>query len=60
MDWASLRIQAEALNLRPLAEAWEARLRALAAEGLTVWEGDRVHLSPRGMLLSNGILGMFV
>ena len=60
VDWASLRIQAEALNLRPLAEAWEARLRALAAEGLTVWEGDRVHLSPRGMLLSNGILGMFV
>ena len=60
VDWASLRIQAEALNLRPLAEAWEARLRALAAEGLTVWEGDRVHLSPRGMLVSNGILGMFV
>ena len=60
VDWAALRIQAEALNLRPLTEAWETRLRALAAEGLTVWEGDRVHLSPRGMLVSNGILGMFV
>lgn len=60
VDWAALRTQAEALNLRPLAEAWETRLRALAAEGLTVWEGDRVHLSPRGMLLSNGIFGMFV
>ncbi len=60
VDWAALRTQAEALNLRPLAEGWETRLRALAAEGLTVWEGDRVHLSPRGMLLSNGIFGMFV
>ena len=60
MDWAALRTQAEALNLRPLAETWETRLRALATEGLTVWEDDRVHLSPRGMLLSNGIFGMFV
>ncbi|NTW86305.1 MAG: radical SAM family heme chaperone HemW [Holophagaceae bacterium] len=60
VDWAALRTQAEVLNLRPLAEAWESRLRALATEGLTVWEGDQVHLSPRGMLLSNGILGMFV
>jgi oxygen-independent coproporphyrinogen-3 oxidase len=60
VDWAALRAQAEALNLRPLAEAWETRLRALATEGLTVWEGDQVHLSSRGMLLSNGILGMFV
>ena len=55
-----MRTQAEALNLRPLAETWETRLRALATEGLTVWEDDRVHLSPRGMLLSNGIFGMFV
>jgi len=60
VDWGALRLQAEALNLRPLVEAWETRLRALAKEGLTVWEGDCVHLSPRGMLLSNGILGMFV
>ena len=60
VDWAALRLQAEALNLRPLVEAWETRLRGLATEGLTVWEGDQVHLSPRGMLLSNGILGMFV
>jgi len=60
MDWAALRARAEALDLRPLVDAWETRLRALAAEGLTVWEGERVHLSPRGMLLSNGILGMFV
>ena len=60
IDWAALRNQAKALNLRPLCDAWETRLRALATEGLTVWEGDRVRLSPRGMLMSNGILQMFV
>ncbi|GLH67458.1 radical SAM family heme chaperone HemW [Geothrix edaphica] len=58
--WGALRRKAEALNLRPLADAWEARLRALAREGLTVWEGDHVRLSARGMLMSNGILQMFV
>jgi len=60
VDWADLRNRAGALNLRPLVEAWEARLRGLEKEGLTVWTGDRVRLSPRGMLVSNGILGMFV
>jgi len=60
VDWHALRVQAEALNLRPLADAWEVRLRALAKEGLIQWEADRVRLSARGMLLSNGILQMFV
>lgn len=60
VDWGDLRNRAGALNLRPLAEAWEARLRGLEKEGLTVWEDDRVRLSPRGMLVSNGILEMFV
>ena len=60
IDWTALHNQAKALNLRPLCDAWETRLRALAPEGLTVWEGDRVRLSPRGMLMSNGILQMFV
>ena len=60
LDWQALRLRAEGLNLRPLCDAWEARLRALAREGLTVWEDGRVSLSARGMLLSNGILGMFV
>ncbi len=60
VDWGALRRQAEELNLRPLMDGWEARLRALAKEGLTVWESDQVRLSPRGMLMSNGILQMFV
>ncbi|HLP30254.1 MAG TPA: hypothetical protein VK150_02760, partial [Geothrix sp.] len=59
LDWGALRARAESLNLRPLCDAWEARLRALAGEGLAIWEADRVHLSSRGMLVSNGILGMF-
>jgi oxygen-independent coproporphyrinogen-3 oxidase len=60
LDWATLRNRAEVLNLRPLCEAWEARLRGLAKEGLVVWEAEHVHLSARGMLMSNGILQMFV
>jgi oxygen-independent coproporphyrinogen-3 oxidase len=59
LDWGALRREAGARNLRPLVDGWEARLRALAKEGLVVWEGDRVRLSPRGMLVSNGILEMF-
>ena len=59
LDWGALRRKAEVQNLRPLCDAWEARLRSLAREGLTVWEGDHVRLSPRGMLMSNGILQMF-
>ena len=60
IDWQMLRQRAEALNLRPLCDAWEVRLRGLAKEGLTVWEGNRVRLSARGMLMSNGILQLFV
>jgi len=60
LDWSALRDQAVALNLLPLCDAWEHRLRALAGEGLVLWESDRVRLSGRGMLMSNGILQMFV
>jgi uncharacterized protein (DUF2461 family) len=48
------------LKLRPLCDAWEAKLRSLQKEGLTIWQEDRVCLSARGMLMSNGILQMFV
>jgi oxygen-independent coproporphyrinogen-3 oxidase len=60
LDWAELRGQAQVLNLRPLCDGWETRLRGLAREGLVLWDGDRVCLSARGMLMSNGILQMFV
>ncbi|BDU68116.1 coproporphyrinogen III oxidase [Geothrix oryzae] len=58
--WGALRSEADARHLQPLCDGWEARLHDLAKEGLVVWEGDQVRLSPRGMLLSNGILQMFV
>ena len=60
VDWGALRTLAEALHLRPLCDAWETRLRGLEKEGLTVWKEDQVCLSARGMLMSNGILQMFV
>ena len=60
VDWGALRERAAALHLSPLCDGWETRLRAFASHGLVRWDGDRVHLSPRGMLMSNGILQMFV
>ena len=36
LDWQALREQADALNLRPLCDGWEARLRALATEDLVI------------------------
>ncbi len=60
VDWQALRDLARELDLRPLCDAWEVRLRDLASEGLTVWADDQVRLSARGMLMSNAILGMFV
>ena len=60
VDWEAFRRQADTLDLRPVCDAWETRLRVLEKEGLAAWEGDRVRLSARGMLVSNGILGMFI
>jgi oxygen-independent coproporphyrinogen-3 oxidase len=60
VDWGALRNRAEALDLQPLCDGWEARLRELAKEDLVIWEGERVRLGARGMLMSNGILQMFV
>ncbi|MFN7958990.1 MAG: radical SAM family heme chaperone HemW [Holophagaceae bacterium] len=60
LDWGALRRAADQRNLRPLCDAWEARLRTLAREDLVIWEGEHVRLGARGMLMSNGILQMFV
>jgi len=60
LAWDALRRQAAELNLLPLCDGWESRLRSMIGEGLVVWEGDHVRLSGRGMLMSNGILQMFV
>jgi oxygen-independent coproporphyrinogen-3 oxidase len=60
LDWAALRRRAAEGNLLPLVDGWEAKLRGLAAHGLLAFEGDRVRLTAKGMLLSNGILQTFV
>lgn len=60
LDWGELRHEADRRNLSPLCDAWEAHLRSLAKEDLVLWEGDHVRLGSRGMLMSNGILQMFV
>ena len=60
LDWGELRREAGRRNLRPLCDAWEAHLRSLGKEDLVLWEGDHVRLGSRGMLMSNGILQMFV
>ncbi|BDU78494.1 radical SAM family heme chaperone HemW [Mesoterricola sediminis] len=60
VDWAALRARAEAENLVPLVDAWEARMRAFARGGLLEWDGPRLRFTPRGMLVSNGVLQTFV
>ena len=60
VDWQELRAQGEALKLLPLVDAWEAQLAPFLKHGLLVWQGTRLCFTPRGMLLSNGVLQIFV
>ena len=60
VDWGALRARAAAEGLTPLMDAWEVKLRRMSPVGLTVWDGGRVRLTPKGMLACNGILQMFV
>jgi len=60
VDWSALRDQADAKNLRPLFDAWDAAMDRFAAHGLVTVEGPRRRLTERGMLLSNQILQTFV
>lgn len=60
VDWQQLRTLAGALNLVPLVDAWEAQLQPFLAHGLMEREGPVLRLTGRGMLLSNGILQVFV
>ncbi len=60
VDWEALRRRGEALNLTPLVDAWEAQLDPLTRRGLLVREGSMLRLTSHGMLMSNGILGIFV
>lgn len=60
VDWAEVRRLGEVHGLNPLVDSWEARLRDYSQKELVAFEADRVRLTARGMLVSNGVLEMFV
>jgi oxygen-independent coproporphyrinogen-3 oxidase len=60
VDWEALRARARDQNLEPLLDAWEAQLARFIQGGMLVREGAWLRFTPRGMLLSNGVLQMFV
>jgi len=60
VDWDDLRARARAQNLEPLVDGWEAQLAPFLEHGLLLREGPWLRLTARGMLLSNGILQIFV
>ena len=60
VDWDALRVRARALNLLPLVDGWEAQLAPFLQHGLLVREGAILAFTPRGMLVSNGVLQIFV
>lgn len=60
VDWEALRARAAALNLVPLVDGWEAQLARFIQGGLLRREGPWLRFTPRGMLLSNGVLQIFV
>lgn len=60
VDWEELGARADRANLRPLFDAWSAALHRFEAGGMVVRRGPRRVLTPRGMLMSNGILATFV
>jgi oxygen-independent coproporphyrinogen-3 oxidase len=60
VDWEQVRARGRELNLEPLVDGWEAQLQPFLQHGLLVREGAIVRFTSRGMLLSNGVLQIFV
>ena len=60
VDWEQLRARGRALHLEPLVDAWEAQLAPFFQYGLLLREGPWLRFTPKGMLLSNGVLQIFV
>jgi oxygen-independent coproporphyrinogen-3 oxidase len=60
VDWDALRAKGAALNLAPLVDAWEAQLQPFLRAGILLREGPTLRFSARGMLVSNGVLEIFV
>jgi oxygen-independent coproporphyrinogen III oxidase len=60
VDWEALRARARSLRLEPLVDAWEAQLQPFIRGGILLREGPILRLTARGMLVSNGVLEVFV
>ena len=60
VDWERLRALGRERNLEPLVDGWEAQLAPFIRHGLLVREGPVLRFTARGMLLSNGVLQIFV
>jgi len=60
VDWSALRAHAATLDRLDLVERWETQLAPFRKHGLLAWDGDRLRLTPHGMVVSNGILQLFV
>jgi oxygen-independent coproporphyrinogen-3 oxidase len=60
VDWEALRARGRDRNLEPLVDGWEAQLAPFLQHGLLLREGPVLRFTPRGMLLSNGVLQIFV
>ena len=60
VDWEALRALGATLNLAPLVDAWEAQLEPFLKGGILAREGPWIRFTTRGMLVSNGVLGIFV
>ena len=56
LDWADVTREFDG----EMVATYECHLRRMSDEGLTVWNGSRVCLTPRGMLLSNEVFQNFV
>ena len=60
VDWDQLLALGEARGLRPMVDGWEAQLAPFLQHGLLVRDGPVLRFTPRGMLLSNSVLQIFV
>jgi len=60
VDWQALRARAREQNLEPLVDSWEGQLAPFLKHGLLERQGPVLRLTARGMLVSNGILQVFV
>jgi len=60
VDWERLRALGRSQQLESLVQTWEGQLAPFLEHGLLVREGPMVRLTPRGMLVSNGVLQIFV